>query len=94
MFSLITVAFIFEGNKLSFSTEGLTMNQTTFWIEGMTCQHCRQTVQRALSSLEGVQQVEVSLSDKKAVLLHSSPLDPATAVQAVEQAGFKAGLLS
>jgi Cu+-exporting ATPase len=70
------------------------MNQTTFWIDGMTCQHCVQSVQRALSSVQGVQQAEVNLSEKKAVLRHSDVFDPARAVQAVKQAGYKAGLVS
>jgi copper chaperone len=70
------------------------MNQTTLWVEGMTCQHCAQTVQRALSLLDGVRQVEVRLSDKKAILHHALPIDTMLAVRAVEQEGYKAGLLS
>jgi len=31
-------------------------------VEGMTCEHCVRTIQRALSALEGVSRVEVSLS--------------------------------
>ncbi len=69
------------------------MNQTILWIEGMTCGHCVQTVQKALAAVSGVQQAEVSLTEKKAILRHSDTFDPATAVLAVEQQGYKAGLV-
>jgi copper chaperone CopZ len=70
------------------------MNQTVLWIEGMTCGHCVQSVQKALFSLPGVQFAEVHLSDKKALLRHSGGFEPVSAIQAVEQAGYKAGLIS
>ena len=70
------------------------MNQTTFWIDGMTCQHCEQSVQKALSSVQGVQQAEVNFLEKRAILRHSDTFDPVQAVQAVEQAGYKAGIVS
>ncbi len=69
------------------------MNQTVLWIEGMTCGHCVSTVQRVLSSQPNVHQVQVSLSDKKAILHHSEPFDSTQAIQAVQLEGFKAGLI-
>ena len=69
------------------------MNQTILWIEGMTCGHCVQAVQKALCAVTGVQQAEVSLTGKKAVLRHSEAFDPAAAVHAVEQEGYKAGFI-
>ncbi len=70
------------------------MNQTVLWIEGMTCGHCQQTVQKALSGVAGVKKAEVSLSEQKATLEHSALFDPAQALQAVEEEGYKAGLIS
>ncbi len=70
------------------------MNQTVLWVEGMTCGHCQHSVQEALASLPGVSQAEVNLATKKAVLHHADPIDPASAIRAVEKEGYQAGLIS
>jgi copper chaperone CopZ len=69
------------------------MNQTVLWIEGMTCGHCQHSVQTALATLPGVNQADVSLATKKAVLHHIGTFDPALAVRAVEKEGYQAGLI-
>lgn len=46
------------------------MKHYNFFIEGMTCSGCQQTVEERLSQLEGVHKVEVHLKNKK-VHLHS-----------------------
>ena len=66
------------------------MTQTTLNIEGMTCNHCAMTVQKALSSVPGVQKAEVSLPSKKAVVTTEGPLDLPAVVRAVEEEGYKA----
>ena len=66
------------------------MTQTILKIEGMTCDHCVKTVQKALKSVTGVTQVEVSLPLKQAVVQSEKPLDEAAAVKAVEEEGYKA----
>ncbi len=38
------------------------MKERTFRVEGMTCEHCVMTIKRALSAIEGVSRVDVSLS--------------------------------
>jgi len=42
------------------------MRHETIHIEGMSCGHCKMAVENAIRNLEGVQQAEVSLDDKKA----------------------------
>lgn len=37
-------------------------------IEGMSCGHCVNHVKNALMDIEGVENVEVSLEDKKAIV--------------------------
>jgi copper chaperone len=37
-------------------------------IEGMSCDHCRMAVSGAVSALEGMQSVEVSLENKTATI--------------------------
>ncbi len=42
------------------------MTQKVLKVEGMTCQHCVQTITQAIGKLEGTNKVEVNL-DKKEV---------------------------
>ncbi|OGK08843.1 MAG: hypothetical protein A2Y63_01620 [Candidatus Riflebacteria bacterium RBG_13_59_9] len=58
-------------------------------IEGMTCEHCVMRVRRALSESAGVESVEVSLADGKAVV-KGHALDPASLIHAVEAIGYSA----
>ena len=37
-------------------------------VEGMTCEHCQMRVQKALTGVEGVQEAEVDLARKEAVV--------------------------
>lgn len=42
--------------------------ERTLIIEGMSCQHCKMAVEKALSQLEEVSSVNVDLEGKKAVV--------------------------
>ena len=61
-------------------------------LSGMSCGHCVATVQSALLVVEGVQKADVSLADKRAVVQADDPVDVATLIAAVEQAGYGAAL--
>lgn len=41
------------------------MESVTLNVEGMACGHCKMAVEKALSSLEGVQAANVNLEGKK-----------------------------
>jgi copper chaperone len=41
------------------------MMQKVFIVEGMTCQHCIQTVTEKVSKMTGVKKVDVSLEQKE-----------------------------
>jgi len=56
-------------------------------IQGMTCHHCAATVQDALESVTGTQNVRVDLNRKQAQMLTNASLD--LLKTAVEKAGFK-----
>jgi copper chaperone CopZ len=58
-------------------------------VTGMTCGHCVATVRSALTVVEGVRSVEVSLPGR-AVVQADDALDPQTLVGAVEGAGYQA----
>jgi len=60
----------------------------TYNIEGMNCNHCAENVRKAIASIPGVENVEVSLREGKA-LVAGSP-DEAEVLRAVESIGFKA----
>jgi copper chaperone CopZ len=68
------------------------MSQTVLKIEGMTCDHCVHTVQKALLTVPGVEKAEVSLSQKKAIITHESSFDIPAALHAVEEEGYQATL--
>lgn len=62
---------------------------TTLKVKGMSCQHCVMSVKKALSQLEGIQNIEVDLQrgevrfdDTKGVVL--SRIE-----KAIEEAGYE-----
>jgi uncharacterized protein len=61
---------------------------TTLQITGMTCDHCRQAVQRALGQCKGVQSAAVDLAAGRATV--TGPADLAELVKAVEGLGYQA----
>lgn len=58
-------------------------------IQGMSCGHCRASVDSALRALPGVIEVTVSVDDGRAEIRHQG-LSPDQAVAAVEDAGYSA----
>ena len=57
-------------------------------IEGMQCNHCKASVEKALSAVPGVTGVTVSLEDKNAVVTMSEAVDDAVLAKAVTDADF------
>ncbi|MDE6116597.1 MAG: SO_0444 family Cu/Zn efflux transporter [Duncaniella sp.] len=57
-----------------------------YFIEGMSCSHCRSTVEKALATLPGVKNVTVSLSDGKAII--EGDVADSMVIAAVSNAGF------
>ena len=70
------------------NTEETAMKKTVY-INGMMCSHCTVHVQKALGALDGVESVEVSLEDKKAVLTLNKNVDDAVITAAVREAGYE-----
>jgi len=61
---------------------------TTLTVEGMSCEHCEQTVEKALSEVEGVESVTVDRTDERATVEGGADTD--ALVRAVEDAGYDA----
>jgi Copper chaperone len=58
-------------------------------VKGMTCNHCRMSVTKALESLPGVSNVNVDLLSGTATYDAAPPLDPAVVKKAIEKIGFE-----
>ncbi len=63
------------------------MSETILKIEGMSCNHCKMSVEKALKGVPGVTDVQVDLAEKQAVVTGSADL--AVMAKAVAEAGFK-----
>lgn len=58
-------------------------------IQGMSCQHCVQAVTNALSDMDGITNVKVSLENNEAVFDSSEEADMEKIRQTIEKAGYK-----
>jgi copper ion binding protein len=58
-------------------------------IEGMSCGHCVKHVEEALSELNGVTKVEVSLKDKNATVELNQGVEDSKLKEAIEEAGYE-----
>jgi copper chaperone CopZ len=64
-------------------------------IEGMSCPHCAQTIERALLAADGVQAATVNLDQQEAVVQYNeNVVEPAGLVTAVMEAGYQASVMS
>lgn len=60
----------------------------TLKVTGMTCNHCKMHVEKALSAVPGAESVQVDLAKGEAVV--SGSADRVALVKAVEEAGYAA----
>ena len=65
------------------------MDQRTYIVEGMTCEHCVDAVRSEGSGLPGVTIVDIDL-DTKLVHVSGDDIDDAAVFAAVEEAGYEA----
>lgn len=69
------------GNTLN-SQNGIVLK-----IEGMTCGHCKSSVEKALLKVPGVTQAEVDLAHKQAVVIGTA--DRSSLAKAIDEAGYR-----
>ncbi|MDP2313042.1 MAG: heavy metal-associated domain-containing protein [Pseudomonadota bacterium] len=72
-----------------------TQNDTLLAVEGMTCHSCVSHVRRALMGVDGVETVDVRLSEGKVRVTHAAAAAPAPElvqelVEALAEAGYAA----
>ena len=63
-------------------------NMKTITIEGMQCNHCKMTVEKALKSIDGVINADVNLENKKAIIEEEKEIDNDKIKKVIEEAGF------
>ncbi len=61
-----------------------------FTVEGMTCDHCAQTVTRAVTEVPGVEDVRVDLPTGTVTVSGSADVAPDEVRAVIEKAGFSA----
>ena len=75
------------------NTEFITKKQTAmkkeYRLEGMMCNHCTGTVQKALEAVEGVKTVTMSLEQKNATVELASDVADEVLTKAVVDAGYE-----
>lgn len=64
------------------------MSQTTLKVDGMTCNHCKMRVEKALRGVNGVENAQVDLAKGEAVV--SGEANREDLVKAVVDAGYGA----
>ncbi len=57
-------------------------------IEGMSCNHCKGRVEKALNGLDGIESAEVILRENKAVITTNQDIHDHVLKEAVEKAGY------
>jgi copper chaperone len=60
----------------------------TIKIKGMSCQHCVMAVTKALSGIEGIQNVKVNLEKGEASFDEVKPVEAAVIRERVKKAGY------
>lgn len=75
-------------NNKTKNKKGASAMQKTISIEGMMCMHCVKHVNEALSKVDGVSLVEVSLENKNAIVTLTKDVSDSALKAAVENAGY------
>lgn len=66
------------------------MNTTEYQVTGMTCGHCEMSIREEVSTVPGVQDIDVSAQTGKLVVTSTEEVDDAAVITAVDEAGYEA----
>lgn len=88
---VVTNALRLRRFKSNFKEEKYQMSKftKTINIEGMQCNHCKMSVEKALNKLDGVTKVEVILEKKKAIIESEKEIDNDIIKATITEAGFQ-----
>lgn len=86
---VVTNALRLRRFKVNFKEDKKVMNIKTVFIEGMQCNHCKMSVEKALNAIEEITKVEVNLENKTATIEFQNEVSDDKIKQAIEEAGFE-----
>jgi copper chaperone CopZ len=86
---IVLVLLLINAFMLKFfkKEESINENQVIYRIDGMSCNHCKNSVEKAIKALDNVENVEVILGKKEAVVT-GNPNDEIVK-KTVEELGFE-----
>ncbi|MGO8850180.1 MAG: heavy-metal-associated domain-containing protein [Mycobacterium sp.] len=70
------------------------MTTSEYQVSGMSCAHCEAAVQSEVARIPGVDGVDVSARTGRLVVTSSVPIDEATVLSALDEAGYEAVLVA
>lgn len=75
-----------EANSATVSSEPV---EITYHVEGMTCDHCEQSIQKGVNELPGIQSVAANHEDSTTVVIYDpSKTDEKAITAAIEKRGY------
>lgn len=88
---VVTNALRLRKYKINFKEENKKMTEyiKNVSIEGMQCNHCKMSVEKALNEIEGVINVDVNLENKNAIIKSEKEIEDTVIHSKIEDAGFK-----
>jgi len=87
--SLIFILFNSLRIKYFVSKNGsISSNSNLLYVEGMTCNHCVDSVKKSLSKINGIENIDINLSDGKLTYNSSSDIGE-NVVEAILSLGYK-----
>ncbi|MGO8767409.1 MAG: heavy-metal-associated domain-containing protein [Mycobacterium sp.] len=70
------------------------MTTSEYQVSGMSCADCEAAVQSEVARIPGVDGVDVSARTGRLVVTSSVPIDEATVLSALDEAGYEAVLVA
>lgn len=90
--SILFLLTVFSAASAAAETELVV---AVYRLTGMHCEGCARNIEQALKKLEGVSEVEVFFSEKRAeVTHHPERITPAQVEEAIEKLGYNAEVAS
>ncbi|MFW2514498.1 heavy-metal-associated domain-containing protein [Demequina sp. SO4-13] len=66
------------------------MKTSEYQVTGMTCGHCEMSIREEVSTVPGVQEIQVSAQTGQLVVTSTGEVDDGAVITAVDEAGYKA----
>jgi copper chaperone CopZ len=86
---VVTNALRLNKFKSKFEEERKIMENTkVIYIDGMSCNHCKMSVEKALNAIDGITSVEVNLEEKNAVITFNKEIENDIIKNVIEEEGF------